>query len=106
MEPNGLGYNVVAETPTTQGEPVLTVAGRDAFKFLDVVWAGAVIWVRGKDRRRAFFQCIEIAMTFSQLVGQPIVVGVVRTAKGRGVTRYDAGDSSRPAQRARQKDPR
>ena len=45
VQPNRLGDDVVAESPAPEGEPVLAIAGRYVFEFLDVVLAAAVIRV-------------------------------------------------------------
>ncbi len=51
----------------------MAFAGCNAFEFLNVMPAGTVIGVFGKDNCRALFGCVEITMGFLQLVGEPIV---------------------------------
>ena len=84
MQPNQLVNDVIAEAPTTDGEPVLTLAGCDAFEFLDVMPPRPVIGICGKDRYRAFFNGIKLTMVFLQPVGEPIKTRTGADRKGRG----------------------
>ncbi len=47
MQPNKLAYDVITKTPAAQGESILTVAGCNAFEFLDVMPATTVMGIFG-----------------------------------------------------------
>ena len=84
MQPNELAYDVITKTPAAQGEPILALAGCNGFEFLDVMPASTVMGIFGKDSCRALFGCVEIAMAFLELVGEPIVTRSGANRKGRG----------------------
>lgn len=89
MKRDHLAYDVVAETPSSEGKPILAFAGPNGFQFSNVMAACPIIRICRQNRYCGLFGRFELAVCSVELVGKPLVSGSCMNPKeGRHAPEY------------------